>query len=70
MAFYNQHLHTTRTVLFEAEERSEKMNGFTDNYVKVQVPYNSDLVNQTIEVQLDAIHSTGVVDILLPVESN
>lgn len=70
MAFYNEHLSSARTVLFEAEEKEDVMFGFTDNYVKVQTSYDASLVNQLVEVELNAINTTGVVDIRIPVESN
>lgn len=70
MAFYNEHLSSARTVLFEAEEKEDVMFGFTDNYVKVQTSYDASLVNQLVEVELNAINTTGVVDIRIPVETN
>lgn len=50
--FYNQHINTTRKALFEAENDGEKMNGFTDNYVKIATAYDPLLVNETKQVKL------------------
>jgi threonylcarbamoyladenosine tRNA methylthiotransferase MtaB len=55
-AFYAQHLGQTRQVLFEAAESPEgTMSGFTDNYLKVTVPYRAELVNRTVPVALEAL---------------
>ncbi len=66
--FYSQHLNTQRKVLFEAEQNGDQMFGFTDNYVKVQLPYDESLVNQIHELSLDNIHSNGNVEarLLMP----
>jgi len=45
VAFYRQHENTNRSVLWEAEKSGEEMNGYTDNYIKVSAPFNSDLAN-------------------------
>lgn len=59
--FYSEHLNTTRTVLFEAENDGGYMYGFTDNYIKVAVPYNEELVNTIQYVTLREISSFGYV---------
>lgn len=70
-AFYQSQLGTTGKVLFEAEEDNGMMNGFTENYIKVQVPFDSTLVNEIKEVKLESIHRNGLVnvDILTPVNA-
>ena len=45
-AFYEQHRGQTRTVLFEEENKEGMMFGYTDNYIRVTVPYDKILVNQ------------------------
>lgn len=53
-AFYAQHEGQTRPVLFEGAESPEGlMSGFTDNYIKVSLPYQADLVNQIRPVALE-----------------
>ena len=37
------------------------MYGFTDNYIKVAVPFNPELVNQLVDVQLECVDSDGVM---------
>lgn len=59
--FYSEHIHTARKVLFEAENDGGRMYGFTDNYIKVTVPYNELLVNTIQPVMLHEISDFGYV---------
>ncbi|MDD2799708.1 MAG: tRNA (N(6)-L-threonylcarbamoyladenosine(37)-C(2))-methylthiotransferase MtaB [Bacteroidales bacterium] len=52
LKFYENHLGETRKVLFEHTLRDGLMNGFTENYIKVQLPYQEELVNTTVDVLL------------------
>ena len=47
--FYASQVGTKRKVLWESTNKSGKMCGFTENYVKVQCPYSEEKINQ-IEV--------------------
>ena len=69
MAFYNSHLGEERVVLFEGDKKDHKMHGFTDNYVKVEVPYDPALVNQLVTVQLDRITDQGSVAVTIAAEA-
>lgn len=60
-AFYESQLGTVRTVLFEGENKSGYIHGFTENYVKVKTPWNPTLVNTLHEVELTKIDSDGLV---------
>lgn len=60
-AFYESQLGKQKTVLFEAEEENGVMFGFTENYVKVKVPFNKELINQIREVELVEIDRDGIV---------
>lgn len=62
-AFYERQLGTTRTVLFEGENKEGYIYGFTENYVKVKTPWNPELVNTLHEVQLTHIDDQGSVRI-------
>ncbi len=53
--FYRQHIGKTFPVLFEKEEKEEMMHGYTPNYIKVTVPFDSSLINQLVEVELNNI---------------
>ena len=60
-AFYESQLGTTRTVLFEGENKEGYIHGFTENYVKVKTPWNPELVNSLHEVELTKIDEDGLV---------
>lgn len=51
--FVNEHLGSVRYVLFEKEVHGGFMYGFTDNYLRVKIPYNAALENQIIQVGLE-----------------
>lgn len=60
-AFYESQLGSIRTVLFEAENKSGYIHGFTENYVKVKTPWNPTLVNTLHEIELTKIDGDGLV---------
>ncbi len=60
-AFYESQLGTTRTVLFEGENKEGYIHGFTENYVKVKAPWNPELVNTLQEITLTEIDEDGLV---------
>ena len=60
-AFYESQLGTTRTVLFESENKEGYIHGFTENYVKVKTPWDPALVNTLHEIQLTRIDEDGSV---------
>jgi threonylcarbamoyladenosine tRNA methylthiotransferase MtaB len=64
-AFYEQNLGSERTVLFESEEENGVMHGFTENYVKVKIPFNENLINQFRKVRLAEIDRDGIVKVEL-----
>ncbi|MGI9174136.1 MAG: tRNA (N(6)-L-threonylcarbamoyladenosine(37)-C(2))-methylthiotransferase MtaB [Rhodothermales bacterium] len=60
-AFYQAHLSDVRPVLWEDAERGGAMHGFTDNYVKVGRPYDSERAGQIEDVRLGALTEDGTV---------
>lgn len=60
-AFYEANIGKIGTVLFEQEESEGTMYGFTENYVKVKIPYDSELANTFQKVQLNEIDRDGIV---------
>ena len=60
-AFYESQIGTTRTVLFESENKEGYIHGFTENYVKVKTPWNPELVNTLHEIELKDIDDDGLV---------
>ena len=59
--FYESQLGTTRTVLFESENKEGYIHGFTENYIKVKTPWNPELVNTLHDVSLTKIDPDGLV---------
>ena len=60
-AFYEQNVGQTKTVLFEHEEDNGMMFGFTENYVKVKVPFDASLSNNFKTVHLTEIDRDGLM---------
>ncbi|MEO1514597.1 MAG: tRNA (N(6)-L-threonylcarbamoyladenosine(37)-C(2))-methylthiotransferase MtaB [Bacteroidota bacterium] len=59
--FYERFLGQERLVLFEKSKEKGMMTGFTDNYVKIQMPLVEAMINQLAKVKLDAINDKGHV---------
>ncbi|MGM5470905.1 tRNA (N(6)-L-threonylcarbamoyladenosine(37)-C(2))-methylthiotransferase MtaB [Flavobacteriaceae bacterium LMO-SS05] len=60
-AFYESQIGSTRTVLFEGENKAGYIHGFTENYIRVKAPWNPELVNTLHEVELTKIDDDGLV---------
>ena len=60
-AFYESQLHKTKTILFEAENKEGYIQGFTENYVKVRMPWDPGLQNRTLKATLSEIDQRGMV---------
>ena len=61
--FYQQFEGQEAEVLFEKEKKGEMMSGFTRNYIKCIVPFDENLVNQTVKVKLGKINEKGQMEI-------
>jgi threonylcarbamoyladenosine tRNA methylthiotransferase MtaB len=59
--FYQQFLGKTAIALLEQERNGNNMHGFTDNYIKVTLPYNAAKVNQVVNIQLNDFDDAGNV---------
>jgi threonylcarbamoyladenosine tRNA methylthiotransferase MtaB len=64
--FYEEHLGSVKTVLFEAEEKDSKMTGFTENYIKVSAKYDPLRVNEIFKVILNEINDEMLVEVEEP----
>jgi threonylcarbamoyladenosine tRNA methylthiotransferase MtaB len=60
--FYEQNLGKTRIALIESEQDEGWMYGFTDNYVKVRIPFDLSLANKLVEVKLTKVNSDDSMD--------
>ena len=62
-AFYESQIGLEKDVLFEGEENEGTMYGFTENYVKVKIPFDQSLINEIRRVKLTEIDRDGLVKI-------
>jgi threonylcarbamoyladenosine tRNA methylthiotransferase MtaB len=51
--FYTSQIGSRRKVLFEQPKPGMMMHGFSENYVRVEVPYVKEFINQTVDVILN-----------------
>jgi len=61
--FYEQYQSSERLALLEGTQSDGIMHGFTDNYVKIEMPYRDELVNSIQKVRLGEVLSTGNVEV-------
>ena len=59
--FYRQHLGTVRPVLFEQHKSQGLLSGFTDNYIKIEMPAEAGRVNAIAPVFLENLSDDGEV---------
>lgn len=65
--FYEQHLEEKRQVLFEESKTDGRMSGFTDNYIRVDLPLETNLLNKIATVSLATVDEEGLMQAqLLP----
>ena len=60
-AFYEKYIDTTHTALFEQEDKDGYLLGFTDNYIKIKIPFNTDLCRTKQQVKLLEIDNDGIM---------
>ena len=58
-AFYQQHMGTVRPVLFEHGKEAGLLTGFTDNYIKIEIPATQAEVNGLGMVVLQRLSNDG-----------
>lgn len=63
--FYLENEGTERQVLFEQEEEEGTMFGFTENYVKVKFPFDSNLTNTFQSIRLLETDRDGIMKVEL-----
>ena len=59
--FYTKYINSEHTALFEQDDRDGKLYGFTDNYIKVKVAYNTDVCQTKKRVILTEIDIDGIM---------
>ena len=57
--FYKTYQGEEREVLFEQPAKGMPMHGFTDNYIRVEMPYERDAINKVCRVRLGEMNDAG-----------
>jgi len=60
--FYLNNLNTIRPALIEKNNKNNYLYGFTDNYIKVEIPYSQKLENNIINIDIKKINENGIVN--------
>ncbi|HFC00064.1 MAG TPA: hypothetical protein ENJ53_04595 [Phaeodactylibacter sp.] len=63
--FYKQYLGRYRDVLFEVHRDENLMTGFTNNYIKIEAPFQAEMINKIGTVQLMSIKENGNIEAML-----
>ena len=58
-AFYESHIGKESVVLMEKSKAGTPMHGFTDNYVRVELPYDLSLDNKLVRVRMGDFNEDG-----------
>lgn len=58
-AFYEKYIGQTLKILFEEEHNKDVMSGFSDNYLRVEMPYDHKLVNTLVNVKIVSLSENG-----------
>lgn len=59
--FYQQFIQQTREVLFEQHKDRTLLSGHTDNYIKIEIPFQPGLINTIAPVKLERLSTDGEV---------
>jgi len=60
--FYIKQIGQTRRVLIESTRKGDFMFGFTDNYIKVGIPFNKNLAGKVVDVKLEKLNNEGFIE--------
>lgn len=60
-SFYQQHLGSIRDVLIEESKKQGVLSGYTDNYIRVEMPYQEGALNTIQKVNLVDFTTDGLV---------
>jgi len=58
---YQKYLGTTQTALMEQENKNGFLVGFTDNYIKVKIPFSEELIQKKINIKLLSFDENGQI---------
>lgn len=57
--FYQSHVGSDAIVLLESSKDSRVMHGFTENYIRVEIPKDNTLANKLVRVRLEDFNADG-----------
>ncbi len=57
--FYLDNLKSIRPTLIEGKTKKEYLNGYTDNYIKIEIPYKKEYENKILNIKMDALNKNG-----------
>ena len=60
--FYKRFENTQQTVLFEKDNKDGFVYGFTENYIKIKIPFNNNLVKNSTNVLLNEIDENLIMN--------
>ena len=61
LKFYAENVGLEKEVLFESENKEGWISGFTENYVRVKVPFDPSLINSSKRLRLADLDEDGIV---------
>ena len=59
--FYESQIGLDKTVLYEAKNRRGYIYGYTENYLRVRMPWNPELANKLKPVRINEIDKDGYI---------
>ncbi|MBC8266526.1 MAG: tRNA (N(6)-L-threonylcarbamoyladenosine(37)-C(2))-methylthiotransferase MtaB [Flavobacteriales bacterium] len=70
--FNQKYLNSVQTALFERENKNGFLFGFTDNYIKVKIPFSKEFVQQKLKIKLLSFDKNKNVEseVLIPIINN
>jgi len=57
--FYEKHRGQVRPMLVEHGHSTTELTGYTDNYIKVSLPYDASLINKVVDIELGGFDASG-----------
>lgn len=64
--FIERYVNSRRNVLVEGTKKGNIMFGYTDNYIRVELPYNKDMINRIIPVDLISVKDNTLIGCCMP----
>lgn len=61
-AFYEKFLNSERKVLLESSKVDGKLSGYTDNYIRVEIPYEENILNEIKTLKLQRLKANGLME--------